>query len=58
MKENSRDEIDIEDITELLIEQLKDKEFNNADIYMLAQQQNNLLQAVKQLDKRVKKLEE
>lgn len=28
------DEIDIEDITELLIEQLKDKEFTNADIYI------------------------
>ena len=51
------DEIDIKDIPELLIE-LKDKGFNNADIYMLAQQQNNLLQAVKQLNKKVKELKE
>lgn len=54
-KEN---EIDIKKIPELLIEQLKDKGFTNADIYMLAQQQNNLLQTVKQLNKRLEKLEE
>ena len=50
--------IDIESINELLAEQLKNREHTNADIYMLAKQQNELLQALKQQEKRIKKLEE
>lgn len=48
--------IDIESIDELLVEQLKNREHTNADIYMLAKRQNELVQAVKQLNKEIKEL--
>ena len=49
--------IDIESINELLVEQLKNREHTNADIYAIAEQQNKILQVLKQQEKRIKKLE-
>lgn len=50
------EKIDIESINELLVEQLKNREHTNADIYMLAKRQNELVQAVKQLNQEIKEL--
>ncbi len=53
------DEIYIDSIEELKISENYGCEIINEDnIYLLFKQQNQILQAVKQLDKRIKKLEE
>ena len=49
------EEIDIqEDLRELLLEQLTEREHNNADIYFLGNHLNLLVRAIKQLDKKIK----
>lgn len=49
------DEIDIqEELRELLLEQLTEREHTNADVYMLGKQINALTRAVKQLDRKIK----
>lgn len=52
--EDEENEIDIQSIRELLIEQLREREHNNADIYMLGEQINVLTRAIKQLDNKIK----
>lgn len=46
--------IDIQSINELLLEQLTEREHTNADIYVLGKQVNILVQAIKQLDNKIK----
>jgi hypothetical protein len=46
-------EIDIQSYKELLLDQLREREHTNADIYMLGVQINALIKAVKQLDNQI-----
>ena len=46
-------EIDIQSYKELLLDQLREREHTNADIYMLGVQINALIRAVKQLDNQI-----
>ena len=46
-------EIDIQSYKELLLDQLREKEHTNADIYMLGVQINALIKAVKKLDNKI-----
>ena len=54
--EESEQDIDIQNIEELLIEQLTERKYNNADIYMLGKNVNVLIRAVKQLDNKIKEI--
>ena len=47
-------EIDIQSFKELLLDQLREREHTNADIYLLGTQINALIKAVKQLDLELK----
>lgn len=52
-----QEEIDIQSYKELLIDQLTERKYTNADIYMLGTQINALTRAVKQLDRQLHKTE-
>ncbi len=48
-----QEEIDIQELKELLLDQLRERKYTNADIYMLGTQINALIKAVKQLDQKI-----
>ena len=56
--EEQEPEIDIQSYKELLLNQLREREHTNADIYMLGIQINALIRAVKQIDNQIKKGDE
>lgn len=51
-----QEEIDIQEKEDLLIEQLKDREHTNADIYALGVRVKDLLKWAKQIDKKIKEM--